>query len=67
MTHCFEQILTLASQHFPLYHFSRLPKSYIILQSREYRQNKLDILFGLLISLQLQSTYLVKEEKKNII
>lgn len=42
MIHCFEQILTLASQHFSLYPFSRSPESYIILQSSQYRQNKLD-------------------------
>lgn len=48
MTHCFGQILTLASQPFPFYHFSRSPESYIILQSSQYGQEKLDRLFGLL-------------------
>lgn len=64
MTHCFEQILTLASQHFPLYHFPRLPKSYIILQSRQHRQNKLDKLFGLLISLPTASVNLLSKRRK---
>lgn len=66
MTHCFEQILTLAGQHFLLYHFSRLPKSYIILQSRQYRQNKLDKRFGLLISLPTASVNLFTKKKKKI-
>lgn len=35
MTHCFEQKLTLASQHFSFYHFSRSPRGYIILQSSQ--------------------------------
>lgn len=55
VTHCFEQILTLASQHFSLYHFSRSPESYITLQSSQHRQNKQDKLFGLLVSLPTAS------------
>lgn len=65
MTHCSEQILTLASQHFPLYHSFRSAESYIILQSSQYRQKKLDKLLRLLVSLQIAPVNLLSISLKH--